>query len=139
MKKRSILISILLFLCNLAFTAVYVKGIHHFDSYYSYGVVHPESDRVDEWWFDKDKVSFITSDWHLILDKEKQHIITINRREKTYTLIPLPVTVSSHLAASMIEVMKNYHLDGIIKKKENREKAHERVCDQFEVSEWLIY
>jgi hypothetical protein len=121
------------------YSAVYVKGIHHFYSYYSYGVIHPEADLVNEWWFDKDKVSFITPDWQLTLDKQAQRILVMNRAEKTYTEIPLPLTISSHLEPSLLEGLQAYQMDGTIKATGKKETIDRKVCDVYEVSEGIIF
>lgn len=129
----------LVFLCITGYAAVYVKGNHHFDSYYSYGTVHPESDQVNQWWFDKGKVSFITPDWRLTLDKQEKRIIVVNRREKNYTEIPLPVKRSFHLDQSLIGILKDYQLGGTITAAGEKETINGKVCDSYKVSEWIIY
>ena len=136
-----ILFSMVVLLCitGYGYAAVYVKGNHHFDSYYSNGVLHPESDQVNEWWCDKDKVSFVTPDWRLTLDKQKKRIIAVNRREKTYTEIPLPLEISSHLDQSLIEILKDYQMEGTIKTTGKKETVDQKVCDIYEVSEGIIY
>ena len=128
----------LMVLCITSYGAVYVKGNHHFDSYYSYGTINPESDQVNQWWFDKGKVSFITPGWRLTLDKQEKRIIVVNRREKNYTEIPLPVEPSSHLE-SFIDILKDYQLDGTITAMGEKETVNQKVCDSYKVSEWIIY
>lgn len=139
MRTRIIFFSMLVLLGITAYAGVYVKGNHHFDSYYNYGVIHPESNQVNEWWFDKDKVTFVTHDWRFTLDKQKQRIIVVNRREKTYTEIPLPLKRSSHLDQSLIEILKDYQVVGTIKAVEKKETVNGKVCDLYEVSEGIIY
>ena len=62
----------------------------HFDFYYSYGTINPESDQVNQWWFDKGKVSFITPDWRLTLDKQEKRIISAIFLIIYFTTIPGP-------------------------------------------------
>ncbi len=138
---RIILFSLAVLICmtGYGYAVVYVKGNHHFDSYYNDGVMHPESDQVNEWWFDKDKVSFVTPDWRLTLDKQNKRIIVVNRREKTYTEILLPSEISSHLDQSLIEILKEYEVVGTIKATGKKETVDQKVCDIYEVSEGIIY
>lgn len=122
--------------CN---ASIYVKGNLHFDSYYSFGTINSEFDEVNQWWFDKGKVSFITPEWRLTLDKQKQRILAVNRREKKYTEISLPVKKSSHLDQSLIDLIKDYHLDGTLTAMKEKVTLHGKECDGYKVSEWFIF
>ena len=47
---------------------VYVRGILHFKGGYRYGINVPKADVVHEWWFGKDKVTYISTGWNFKVD-----------------------------------------------------------------------
>jgi len=152
MKKIVIFHFILVFFSIIAQADVYVKGILHFEGSYRYGINVPGADVVNEWWFGKNKITFISTGWRFkvddvanntdmrfTLDKEKQCFFVVNLKEKFYAEIPLPINLLLHMDKSIADSLKNYQINGDIKKTGKRETINQKVCDVYKVSEWISY
>jgi len=152
MRKIVIFHFIFVFFSIIAQADVYVKGILHFEGSYRYGINVPGADVVNEWWFGKDKVTFISTGWRFkvddvanntdmrfTLDKKKQCIFVANLKEKFYIEIPLPMNLLFHMDKSIADSLKNFQINGDIKKTGKRETINQKVCDVYKVSEWISY
>ena len=104
---------------------VYVKGILHIDGGYRLGHIVPEINAVNEWWFDRDKVTFISTgwqleimntDWRFTLDKEKKRILVINLTNATFVDVSLQKNQVSYLDPSYIEVLSDLRFNGTVEK-----------------------
>ena len=103
MRKSISVFLLLMLLCITAYSAVYVKGNLHFHEFYDSGILQPEEDAVYEWWFSKNKLSYVTPRWRFTLDKDKNIIIAANLREKFFVEISLPMKLSSLLDKQLAE------------------------------------
>lgn len=126
---------------------VYVKGILHIDGGYRYGHNVPNIDAVNEWWFAKDKVTFITTGWHLeamdtnwrfTFDKEKKRILVINLDKKTFIDVSLEKTPISYIDPSVEKVLADFRFYGTVKKQEEKKNFLEKTCEVYQVNEWLM-
>lgn len=138
----------LFFLATLLLQAdVYVKGILHVDGGYRLGHMVPEINAVNEWWFDRDKVTFISTgwqleimntDWRFTLDKEKKRILVINLTNSTFMDVSLQKNQVSYLDPSYIEVLSDFRFNGTVEKLNEKETYLEKTCDRYRVNEWMM-
>lgn len=126
---------------------VYVKGIMHFEGGYRYGHNVPDIDVVNEWWFDENKVTFMSTgwqlefantDWRFTLDKERERIIVVNLSEKSFVEVPLQMSLLSHVDQSTAEWLNEFQIDGKVEETGEKVTIHQKECDVYEVSEWMI-
>lgn len=139
MRKCITIFSLLMLLCITAYSAVYVKGNLHFHAFYDSGVLQPEGDAVYEWWFSKNKLSYVTPRWRFTLDKEKNQITAANLREKSFVEISLPMNSLSHLDKQLAENLKQYRINGKVTKTINKKTYLQKPCDVYTVSEWISF
>jgi len=139
MKPKIILIFLLVLFCFSIYGAVYVKGNLHFESFYDSGVLQPEEDAVYEWWFEKNKVSFLAPRWRFTLDKEKNVLIAVNFSEKFFVKISLPMNLSSHVDQQLLENLKQYQINGNVKITGQKKVFLKKNCDEYSVSEWIMF
>ena len=130
---------------------VYVKGTQKVETRYHHGSLYPEYDVVHEWWFGKNKLTFIRREFRnfesflivpamqITLDKERKQITVINLSEKTFVKIHLQMDLSSHIDQSLVERLNNFQINGIIKKTGKKKTIHQKVCEVYTVSEWIIF
>jgi hypothetical protein len=119
--------------------AVYVKGNLHFDPFYDGGVLQPEEDAVYEWFFEKDKVSFLAPRWRFVLDKKNQHMLAVNLNEKFYVKISLPMNLQSYVDQQLLENLKKYQINGTVKTTKQTKVSLGKKCDHYVVSEWIAF
>ena len=126
---------------------VYVKGILHVEGGYRSGHIVPEINAVNEWWFDRDKVTFISTgwqleimntDWRFTLDKEKKRILVINLTNATFVDVSLQKNQVSYLDPSYIEVLSDLRFNGTVEKLKEKETYLEKTCDTYRVNEWMM-
>jgi hypothetical protein len=145
---RTVISSLCLyFLVSMAVQAdVYVKGNLHIGGSYRFGHNVPDTDVVNEWWFGKNKVTFISqgwrmeylnNDWRFTLDREKQRILVVNLREKWFAEVLLPMNLSSYVYQGLSEYLKTYQIDGKIEKTGQKETINQKLCDVYKAYEWI--
>lgn len=126
---------------------VYVKGVLHIDGGYRYGHIVPDIDAVNEWWFGKDRVTFITTgwqlefmgtDWRFTLDKEKKQLLVINLKNKTVVNISLEKPPLSYVDPSYVRVLDDFRFNGTVEKQGVKKKFLKKTCDVYRVLEWLM-
>lgn len=139
MSKKILCFSLMVFIGLSIYGAVYVKGNLHFEPFYDGGVLQPEEDAVYEWWFETDKVSFLTTRWRFVLDKVKKQLLAINLNEKFYVKISLPMNLLSHADEQLVENLKQYQINGTIKTIEQKKVFLGKKCDTYSVSEWIVF
>lgn len=147
MKRIFIICILLFFITFLAFADVYVKGVLHVDGGYRYGHIVPEINAVNQWWFGKDKVTFITTgwqlefmgtDWRFTLDKEKKRILVINLKNKTFVEISIQKNPLSYVEPSLVKILADFKFDGTVKKSGENKNFLKKTCEVFQVNEWLM-
>ncbi|MCK4337398.1 MAG: hypothetical protein KAX11_05605 [Candidatus Aminicenantes bacterium] len=144
---------IITFICVFVFISigiqadVYIKGILHVEGGYRYGHNVPEINAVQEWWFGKDKVTFISTgwnlwlmntDWRLTLDREKKRILVINLNNVTFVEVSLHKDPLSYVDPSYIEVHPDFRLNGTVEKQGEKKNFLEKTCDVYKENEWLM-
>jgi len=126
---------------------VYVKGIVHIEGGYRYGHNVPDIDVVNEWWFDENKVTFMSTgwqlesastDWRFTLDKERERIIVVNLSKKSFVEVPLQMSLLSHVDQSTAEWLNEFQIDGKVEETGEKVTIHQKECDVYEVSERMI-
>ena len=115
MRSKTLLFILLAACCLSIYGGIHVKGNLHFDAFYDSGVQQPEEDVVYEWWFEKDRVSFVTDRWRFTLDKGQQRLLAVHRLEKFYVAMPLPLNFQSHVDQQLLENLKQYRIEGTVK------------------------
>lgn len=151
MKKIIIFFCVFILITMVIQADVYVKGTQTVETRYHHGSLYPEYDVVHEWWFGKNKLTFIRHEFRnfegwlwfpamqIILDKERKHITVINLSEKTFVKVPLQMDLSSQIDQSLVERLNNYQINGTIKKTGKKEIIHQKVCEVYTVSEWIVF
>lgn len=151
MKTIIIFLCVFILITMVVQADVYVKGTQNVETRYHHGSLYPEYDMVHEWWFGKNKLTFIRHEFRnfegflivpamrITLDKERKHITVINLSEKTFVKIHLQMDLSSHIDQSLVERLNNYQINGIIKKTGKKKTIHQKVCEVYTVSEWIIF
>lgn len=139
MRPKFLLSVVLVCFCLSLHSGVHVKGNLHFDSFYDSGVLQPEEDVVYEWWFEEDKVSFLTDRWRFTLDKAQARLIAIHRLEKFYVVMPLPLSIGSHVDRQLLENLQQYRIEGKVKKAGRQKIVLGRHCDEYAVSESITF
>lgn len=126
---------------------VYVKGVLHVDGGYRYGHMVPEINAINEWWFGKDKVTFITTgwqlefmgtDWRFTLDKEKKRILVINLKKKTFVEVSLEKAPLSNVDPSTVKVLADFSFNGTVEKQGEKKNFLKNTCDVYQAREWLM-
>ncbi|MCK4836672.1 MAG: hypothetical protein KAT17_08535 [Candidatus Aminicenantes bacterium] len=148
MKKSFLIIITLVFSSFLSFSDIYVKGILHVEGGYRYGHNVPEINAVQEWWFGKNKITFIctgwnlqwsmNTDWRFTLDKEKKRILVINLTNKTYIDISLQKDPLSYVDPANVKVLADLKFDGTVKKQRGNKNFLKKTCIVYHVNEWLM-
>lgn len=130
---------------------VYIKGIRHSEARYHHGNIQPAYDVVHEWWFGEGKVTFIRHGFRNIqgyqiepamritLDKKIKRIFFANLSQERFWEFPWPAGIPACVDSALVVSLKNYRLDGMVKKTENNETLLNRPCDVYQVSEWILY
>lgn len=125
---------------------VYVKGVIHIPGGYRYGHNVPELDAVNEWWFGKNKVTFISTgwkldylfkDWRFTLDKAEEKILAVNLSDGFYMEVPLSENPFSLVEGQWKGLIERYVIDGKTRKAGIKGSILGRECDVFEVTEWI--
>lgn len=123
---------------------IYIKGVLNIDAGYRCGHVVPATEVTNEWWFGKEKVTFITTgwnlewmgtDWRFTLDKERSRIIAANLTEKFFVEVPLPMNLLSHVDQSEAERLSTVRIDGTVKKLDHEKVFLKKKCMVYEVNE----
>ncbi|MCK4825556.1 hypothetical protein KA005_57945 [bacterium] len=147
MKKSIIFFCMFLYFSFFIHADVYVKGILHVDGGYRWGHNVPELNVINEWWFGKNKVTFISTGWRLeflntdrrlTLDKEKQHILVVDLKEKSYVVVPLPMNLSSHVDPPLTKQLNRYKIYGAVKTTGEKKTIHQKECEGYTVVEWIL-
>ena len=127
-------------------TDVYVKGKLKIDAGYRCGRYVPEAEITNEWWFGKDKVTFITTGWDLewmstgwrfTLDREEERIIVTNLTNKSFIEVPFSMNSQSLLGQSYKDRLQMVRIDGKVKKLNEKRIILEKECDVYEFREWI--
>jgi hypothetical protein len=139
MKNKIIFFLLSVFLCTVIHSAVYVKGNLHFEPFYDSGVQQSADDAVYEWWFEKNRVSFLAPRWRFTLDRDKNQLIAVNSNEKFYVEIPLPMKLEAHVSSELAENLKQYGIEGTIKKSEEKKICLKKTCETYLVSESIVF
>ena len=125
---------------------VYVKGIIHIEGGYRYGHNVPDLDAVNEWWFGKDKLTFISTgwqldylfkDWRFTLDRAEEKILAVNLSDGFYIEIPLSADPFSLVEGQWNERLQKYVIDGETRDAGVKEFILHKECNVFEVTEWI--
>ena len=119
--------------------AVHVKGNLHFEPFYDSGVQQPADDAVYEWWFEKNRVSFLAPRWRFTLDREKNQLIAVNFNEKFYIEIQRPMNLESHVSPELAENLKQYGIEGTVKKSGEKKSFLKRECETYSISESIVF
>lgn len=148
MKTIITFLIIFFFISTVVHADIYVKGILHIDGGYRYGHNVPDMDVVQEWWFGENKVTFISTgwrfdyfirtDWCFTLDRERERIIVANLSEKWFLEVPLPMNLLSHVDQSLAGMLNLFQINGRVEKTGEKKTINQKVCDVYEVSEWII-
>ncbi|MCP4146475.1 MAG: hypothetical protein GY757_01880 [bacterium] len=147
MKFTCMLVSVLIFISLPVCADVFVKGVLHIDGGYRYGRTVQEVNADNLWWFAKNKVTYISkgltlkvmdTDLRVTLDKEKNHVIVSNLKEKSYVIVPLdkePMSIADPAYPKRIEKLQH---NGTVKKEAGKKFFLGKSCDSYDLYLWLM-
>jgi len=147
MKTNITFLFIFFFTYTVVHADVYVKGILHVDSGYRYGHNVPEINAIQEWWFGKDKVTYMSTgwnlwamntDWRFTLDREKKRILVINLNNATFMDVSLHKDPLSYVDPSYVKLLPDLQFNGTVEKQREKKNFLEKICDIYKVNEWLM-
>jgi hypothetical protein len=125
---------------------VYVKGKLKINAGYRCGRYVPEAEIINEWWFGRNKVTFITTgwdlewmstDWRFTLDREEERIIVTNLTNKSVIEVPFSMNPQSLLDRSYADRLQMVRIDGTVKKLNEKRTILGKECDVYEFHEWI--
>ncbi len=126
---------------------VYVRGVLRVPGSYRWAHNVPDVEVTREWWFAKDKMTFISQgwsfeynprwDWRITLDKEKNRLIAVNLSERWYVEISLDADPLTMLSSERADYFKVFQMGGRIENTGEEEIVLDRDCAVFRVEEWI--
>ena len=109
MKKILFTVFLVLAVAVLLTADVYIKTNVHTDAFAMMGQNQPAKDEIMEQWFGNNQLANITGDKIMIMDMNKNVMLIVNPKEKSYVETTLPLDMSKLVpkeAAPMLSMMK---------------------------------
>lgn len=124
------------FLLSSHITAdTYVKENVHFDGKYFLGSIELERDYINEWWFGNRRVSVISRNFRVTLDKKNQRMIVVNLTQQTYVEISLTLNPLIYVDEEGNQRLKFYRITGTLEKTPGKKQIREKTCDMYVLNE----
>jgi hypothetical protein len=138
MKKFIILGFLFLFCSPCVFTQndFYVKINEHRDSFYEWGETSAPQDITIEMWIGDNRYAYISSARNFLFDYEKDSITVINKSQKAYFTIPMPMDLKKYLDSNQIQKMNR--IMGSVKDINEEKIIKDHKCRTYEIENYIV-
>jgi len=137
MKKNLVFIMVLAGITAFIYGDVYIRKKEHTDSYYYSGITTPAQDYVNEMWIGPGKMASIQGNRVTIVDVKRSRVLLINKKEKNYVEIPLPLDLSKELPGQALSFRRQYRVHGTIKSTGKTWAIGQWKCKGYQFSSYI--
>jgi hypothetical protein len=139
MKKYLILIGLIYLFCSLQLfsqTDYYVKIIEHRDLFYDGGEITPPQDVTIEMWVGEKRYAYISSTRNFLFDYEKDSITIINKTQKAYFTISVPMDLRKYLDSA--QILRMNKIMGSVRDINEEKIINKRKCKGYEIENYIL-
>jgi hypothetical protein len=137
MKRILIVISFLFFSSQLfSQNDYYVKIIEHRDAFYDGGETTAPQDIKIEMWIGDNRFAYITSTRNFLFNFEKDSLTVINKNQKSYFSISLPMNLKNYLDSN--QLLRMNKVMGTVKEIKEEKIINKRKCSCYEIENYIL-
>jgi hypothetical protein len=139
MKNIIIFIGLVFLFCSsksLSQNDYYVKIIEHRDSFYDGGEITAPQDVTIEMWIGDTRFAYISSTRNFLFNYDKDSLTVINKTQKAYFTIPLPMDMKKYLDST--QILRMYKIMGTVKETGEEKIINNRKCKGYEIENYII-
>ncbi len=134
MKKLSITLVALIFLCSFASADILIKIKTHSDAVTIMGQTQPEKNEVSEHWIGDDRYAVHGSDSSTILDLKTNKLFFLDHQEKSYVETTLPLDLNKLFPPEMAQMMSMMKMTVNVKPIGQTKTIGNWKCSGYEVN-----
>lgn len=138
MKKLCIFIIITLFTTILINADVYIKQKVHTDSYYYGGIIRPAEDFELETWIGEKKMAYFEQDLAIKIDMEKNRLLVLDKREKTYLGTMLPPELSRLVQQQLVSRIQQLQYVGTVTDTKKTRTIGKWKCKEYKINSYFL-
>lgn len=139
MKRLCAFIIITLITSALIHADVYIKQEAHTDSYYYGGVTHPAEDSTLETWIGKKQMAYFEQDLAIKIDLEKNRLLVLDNKEKTYVETTLPPELSQLVEQRLVARIQQFQYQGSVSETGNTKTIGKWKCREYKINSYFLY
>jgi hypothetical protein len=138
MKKVCTFVIISLFTAVLINADVYIKQKVHTDSYYYGGLTHPAEDSDLETWIGKKKMAYFEQDLAIKIDLEKNRLLVLDKKEKTYVETTLPPELSQLVEQRLVSRVQQLQYQGTVTETGKTKTIGKWKCKEYKINSYFL-
>ncbi|MGD2093130.1 MAG: hypothetical protein PVH61_43615 [Candidatus Aminicenantes bacterium] len=138
MKTLCTFIIITLFTAALINADVYIKQKAHTDSYYYGGVTRPGEDFHLEIWIGKKKMAYLEQDLAIKIDMEKNRLLVLDKKEKTYVETTLPPELSQLVEQRLLPRIQQLQYQGTVTATGKTKTIGKWKCKEYKMNSYFL-
>jgi response regulator of citrate/malate metabolism len=117
---------------------VYIKQKAHTDSYYYGGVTQPAEDFDIETWIGKKKMAYFEQDLAIKIDMEKNRLLVLDKKEKTYVEITLPPELSQLVQQRLVSRVQQLQYQGTVTETGKTKTIGKWKCKEYKINSYFL-
>ncbi|MFC2146508.1 hypothetical protein ACFLRT_04010, partial [Acidobacteriota bacterium] len=116
---------------------VYIKQKAHTDSYYYGGVTHPAEDFDLETWIGKKKMAYFEQDLAIKIDMEKNRLLVLDKKGKTYVEATLPPELSQLVQQQLVPRIQQLQYQGTVTETGKTKTIGKWNCKEYKINSYF--
>jgi hypothetical protein len=133
MKKIFFTVFLVLAVAVLLAADVYIKSNVHTDAFAMMGKTQPAKDEITEQWIGNNQLANITGNKIMIMDMNKNMMIIVNPKEKSYVETSLPLDMSKLVPKEMAPMMGMMKMTVKVTANGQTKKINQWNCSGYDV------
>jgi hypothetical protein len=114
----------------------YVKIVEHRDAYYDGGETTAPQDVTIEMWIGDKRFAYISAARNFLFNFEKDSLTVINKTQKAYFTIPLPMNLKKYLDS--VQMLRMNKVMGTVKDTKEEKIINNKKCRAFELENYIV-
>ncbi len=119
--------------------AVYCRMITRATDYFLWFETESRFFSMEEGWFSADRLALVEEGRTFVLDKQKNRFLFLNRNQKTYLEVPLPVSRATAYSPELARFFEERKRSGRVEPLGQTQQIMGRTCDGFRLIDWSAY
>jgi hypothetical protein len=138
MKKLCTFIIITLVTTVLSNADIYIKQKAHTDSYYYGGITRPAEDFEVETWIGEKKMAYFDQDLAIKIDMEKNRLLVLDKKEKTYIETTLPPELSGLVQQQLVSRIRQLQYMGTVTDTKKTKTIGKWKCKEYKINSYFL-